>query len=124
MDAGRYFLHEHPAYASSWSVTSIKELLDDDKVDVVFGDQCQYGQATQDGEYEYVFYIGCPPCASAVASPNVCPPSTPYGTTISITTHTERDGELREPENTKQVRPKLLVPAVEPNHGLTSSSSS
>ena len=32
-------------------------------------------------------------------------------------TQRERDGELREPENTKQVRPKLLVPAVEPNHG-------
>ena len=39
--AGRYFLHEHPAYAASWSVASIEELTHADKVGVVIADQCQ-----------------------------------------------------------------------------------
>ena len=29
MAGGRYFLHEHPAYAQSWQVKSIAELLAD-----------------------------------------------------------------------------------------------
>ena len=50
LDAGRYFLHEHPAYAASWSVTSIEDLLKENKVDTVIGDQCQYNLRTQDGD--------------------------------------------------------------------------
>jgi hypothetical protein len=50
MSGGRYFLHEHPAYAQSWAVPSVEELMDDETVGHVIGDQCQYGQATEAGE--------------------------------------------------------------------------
>ena len=50
MSGGRYFLHEHPAYAQSWAVKSIEELMKESSVDHVVADQCQYGQATHKGE--------------------------------------------------------------------------
>ena len=47
---GRYFLHEHPATATSWVLPCIKEVLHMDGVDVVHGDQCQYGQRNKQGD--------------------------------------------------------------------------
>ena len=44
IQAGRYFLHEHPATATSWELKCVQEVLHMDGVDVVHGDQCQYGQ--------------------------------------------------------------------------------
>ena len=43
-EAGRYFLHEHPLFATSWQTDFIAEILRMDGVDTVWGDQCQYGQ--------------------------------------------------------------------------------
>ena len=44
--AGRHFLHEHPASASSWSDPRVVRLLQDPRVGVVTGDQCRYGLKT------------------------------------------------------------------------------
>ena len=46
---GRYFLHEHPAHASSWQQEAVAELMGEHGVVSVVGDQCQYGSATEDG---------------------------------------------------------------------------
>ena len=40
---GRYFLHEHPKYASSWELECMRRLRLIPGVEVVQGDQCQYG---------------------------------------------------------------------------------
>lgn len=50
LDAGRYFLHEHPAGATSWQLECIRELRQQDSVERVTGDQCQYGQADAAGD--------------------------------------------------------------------------
>ena len=44
IDAGRYFLHEHPAGATSWSEKCIKDLFVQPSVEAVTSDRCQYGQ--------------------------------------------------------------------------------
>ena len=49
LQGGRFFLHEHPDAASSWSVACIQELLAHPQVGRATGDQCQYGQATRHG---------------------------------------------------------------------------
>lgn len=43
---GRYFLHEHPAGASSWNEPCMVKLLQKHGVTRVNGDQCQYGLTT------------------------------------------------------------------------------
>ena len=43
---GRWFLHEHLAAASSWSLKEIIDLVEMDGVAVVRGDQCMYGLKT------------------------------------------------------------------------------
>ena len=43
LQAGRYFLHEHPKSASSWSLPFMKELMKIPGVTLTHGDQCQYG---------------------------------------------------------------------------------
>ena len=43
---GRWFLHEHSASASSWSLKEIADLLEMDGVGVVQADQCMYGLKT------------------------------------------------------------------------------
>ena len=43
MEAGRYFLHEHPWGAKSWSIPEMEELLADVRVEVSYADQCQFG---------------------------------------------------------------------------------
>ncbi len=50
IDANRYFLHEHPDGATSWDLRCIRKILAQPSVEKVAGDQCQYGQSTEDGE--------------------------------------------------------------------------
>ena len=45
---GRYFLHEHPAEASSWQEECIHRVLKKHGVIRVVGDQCQYGLKSED----------------------------------------------------------------------------
>ncbi len=47
---GHYFLHEHPAWATSWQLGCVKEILAMPQVEEVIGDQCQYGQGTDQGD--------------------------------------------------------------------------
>ena len=49
VQAGRYFLHEHPANATSWQEECMQKVLELEKVAVTVGDQCQYGQQDVDG---------------------------------------------------------------------------
>ena len=49
IDAGRYFLHEHPAYATSWHQECVKTILAQSGVDTVINDQCQFGQRDAQG---------------------------------------------------------------------------
>ena len=49
MAGGRYFLHEHPRYATSWTVPSIARVMNMPHVQLAHGDQCQYGAEIQDG---------------------------------------------------------------------------
>lgn len=49
LDAGRYFLHEHPSYATSWELPSIQQLLGTPGVQRATGDQCQYGAEAVNG---------------------------------------------------------------------------
>ena len=46
---GRYFLHEHPAYASSWQTDVMESIMKDDGVIKVTCDQCMYGFADDGG---------------------------------------------------------------------------
>ena len=43
IEGNRYFLHEHPAGASSWRLPVVEELLQVPGVQRINGDQCQYG---------------------------------------------------------------------------------
>ena len=43
MEAGRYWLHEHPWSAKSWQIPEMEELLKDPRVQVAYADQCQFG---------------------------------------------------------------------------------
>ena len=40
---GRYFLHEHPAQATSWQTDIVKKIMNLEGVGRVVGHQCQYG---------------------------------------------------------------------------------
>ena len=46
MQAGRVFLHEHPARASSWDLEEIKSLTIEEEVYTTIADQCMYGLMT------------------------------------------------------------------------------
>ena len=48
--AGRLFLHEHPANATSWTEQCVLEVLQKSGVARVTADQCQLGQQTEEGE--------------------------------------------------------------------------
>ena len=52
VDGGRYFLHEHPAYATSWQLEAIKTLLAVPSVQRVVADQCQFGSQVQRGMHK------------------------------------------------------------------------
>ena len=49
MKHGRYFLHEHPAHASSWQEDIVKGLLAEEEVVTATCDQCLYGSEAPDG---------------------------------------------------------------------------
>ena len=49
IDEGRYFLHEHPRFATSWSLPSIQAVLRRAEVILARGDQCQYGAEIRSG---------------------------------------------------------------------------
>ena len=49
IDQGRYFLHEHPRYATSWSQPCITKLVNHPTVQLVTTDQCQYGSEVSYG---------------------------------------------------------------------------
>ena len=40
---GKFFLHEHPATASSWDLRMIRELAEHPGVEIVAGDMCRWG---------------------------------------------------------------------------------
>ena len=50
LDRGAYFLHEHPAGATSWKTPEIAALLAHPLVDRIVADQCQFGQQTDSGD--------------------------------------------------------------------------
>ena len=50
MDGGRYFLHENPESARSWGRKPMAEILQDQRVSRITGDQCQYGQESHKGD--------------------------------------------------------------------------
>ena len=45
-ESGRYFLHEHPAEASSWYMKEVQDMMTLDGVQVTRADQCMYGLKT------------------------------------------------------------------------------
>jgi len=49
LDAGRYFLHENPSAAGSWSEKCMERLAADHRVHRVNADQCQYGSEVSFG---------------------------------------------------------------------------
>ena len=50
MNNNLYFLHEHPASATSWQLPCIKRLIERDDVYQGTIDMCQYGMVSKDGE--------------------------------------------------------------------------
>ena len=48
LDAGRYFLHEHPAGATSWSLPCVRELLERSDVERIVGHMCAFGMQSED----------------------------------------------------------------------------
>ena len=49
LNEGHYFLHEHPAGATSWGEECVKDVAQRDGVEVVIGDRCLFGQVDTDG---------------------------------------------------------------------------
>ena len=47
LEAGRHFLHEHPAGARSWEDARVQALLRGPRVGSVDGHQCRYGQSAR-----------------------------------------------------------------------------
>ena len=47
---GRYFLHEHPAFTTSWKEPAVMNLLQHQDVERIRADQCQLGQQTLQGD--------------------------------------------------------------------------
>jgi hypothetical protein len=48
-EAGRYVLHEHPRYATSWQPRRMADLMALPNVELAHGDQCKYGSAIRSG---------------------------------------------------------------------------
>ena len=46
INEGRYFLHEHPAQATSWGLKEIMQLANEENVTITKVDQCMYGLKT------------------------------------------------------------------------------
>ena len=43
LEDGHYFLHEHPRWATSWQIATMKALMEVPEVTLAHGGQCQYG---------------------------------------------------------------------------------
>ncbi len=52
IDGGRYFLHEHPSWATSWELQKMEELMATPGVRRIHGDQCQFGLEIRRGEHQ------------------------------------------------------------------------
>ena len=50
LNNGRYFLHEHPAYATSWQEDAMKDLLGESGAYTTIIDQCICGCETPEGD--------------------------------------------------------------------------
>ena len=50
IEAGRYFLHEHPRHATSWRLRKMEDLMAIEGVELVEGDQCQFGSEIRRGQ--------------------------------------------------------------------------
>ena len=50
INKGAYFLHEHPAGATSWRLPEVLEVLECEGVRRIVADQCQFGQQTDAGD--------------------------------------------------------------------------
>ena len=50
LEAGRWFLHEHPAKAMSWDLKEIRKLGNEQGVLISEADQCMYGLTTWDAD--------------------------------------------------------------------------
>ena len=48
LEGGRYFVHEHPAMATSLKLPCIRGLLGESGVRAVVADQCEYGLTSRD----------------------------------------------------------------------------
>ena len=83
---GRFFLHEHPATASSWQERCIAEVLELPRVARAVGDQCQYGQRSRRGAPVKKPMAGCPTAKKSCAS---CPQDA-VGRMASAATHRAR----------------------------------
>ena len=49
IEGGRYFVHEHPAHATSWQEDCMKKLMGEPGVETATCDQCMYGSEAADG---------------------------------------------------------------------------
>jgi len=49
---GKYLLHEHPRWATSWGVREIDDLVKAPEVRLVRGDQCQFGAEVMRGRLQ------------------------------------------------------------------------
>ena len=52
MNGGRYFLHEHPESATSWSLKEVVELAAREGVEMTVCDMCAYGMVIEDDQGE------------------------------------------------------------------------
>ncbi len=52
LDAGRYFLHEQPLWATSWQLATVEELMQRTGVVRVRADQCQLGAEIKSGPHK------------------------------------------------------------------------
>ena len=48
LEGGRYFIHEHPASASSWKLPCMRDLWKEKGVHAVIADQCEFGLKSRD----------------------------------------------------------------------------
>ena len=46
VEAGRVFIHENPAHATSWALPAIREMMAEVGVDIFEADQCMFGLKT------------------------------------------------------------------------------
>ena len=50
LEAGRHFLHEHPAGSASWRMPEVEQLASDERVHIVQGPMCRWGMTAQDAQ--------------------------------------------------------------------------